>query len=117
MHKIENSSTEGELLEVIELHSNYSNNFHSLHSFAISLENGLSANLYECMTERAEMSCGHTTKIFRTLNEFVDDNAHYQSLVLNNFQTIFAGYFLICSLILGTFVIHHLIKWLKTRIF
>ena len=67
------------------------------------------------MTENAETACGYTTKIFRTLKEFVDENSGFENLVLSNFQAIFLYYFSICSLVLGAFLLDHLVRFVRKR--
>lgn len=45
--------------------------------------------------------------IYTTTEEFVNHNTKFEALVLDNFKTLFATYFIICLVIFIAFVFEH----------
>lgn len=80
-------------------------------------ENGLTANMYECASScAAEPSWMPMVKVFRTLNDYVSQHSGFANLTLDNFRTIFLLHFSICFLVFIAFSMHHLVKFVKSRV-
>lgn len=47
-------------------------------------------------------------KIYRTLEQFSDDNSKFDVLVVENFKYLFLTFFLFCSIVFLIFVLHNL---------
>ena len=53
------------------------------------------------------LSTRKTVTIFKTIEDFVNDNVHFDDLVLDNFRGLFMAYYSFCVLIL--------VVWLASR--
>lgn len=52
------------------------------------------------MSFNTMLSTRKTVTIFKTIEEFVDDNVGFDDLVFGNFQTLFVAFYSFCALIL-----------------
>lgn len=82
------------------------------------LEAGLVSNAFQCVAYNAELFSRDSTKLFKSITEFLNANSKFSNLVLNNFRTLFVGYLIILSLIFVTVCLHRFVSLLKkNRIF
>ena len=54
--------------------------------------------------------------MYETLDEYVEaESAGASDLVIENFRYIFLYYFLVCSLVSGAFLVHHMARFAKRK--
>lgn len=69
------------------------------------------------MDSNTELACNlKKMKLFSNLNQFLaSESSKFSNLILNNFRTIFFGYFLVCGAIFAVFCLHFLLNRLIQR--
>ena len=82
------------------------------------LESGFSFKLFECMDSNTELACNlKKMKLFSSLNQFLaSESSKFSNLILNNFRTIFLGYFLTCGCIFAVFCLNRLVNRLMQMV-
>ena len=80
-------------------------------------EHGLMRKMENCMAQSAESSCrASRITVIGDVDQYTEEYTAASDLVLENFRYIFLYHFLICSLLLLAFGLHHLARLAKSRV-
>ena len=78
------------------------------------LESGITFNMFKCVAWRGEFTCkvlGY--KIFKNVNDYIEEATGFENLGLSNFRTTLLCYFIIFSFLFFAFCLVHSIYFLK----
>ena len=73
-------------------------------------EHGIARKLEDCMSFNTFISTRKMIKVFKSTEEFIDDNVGFDDLVFENFLTLFVVYYSFCVLILVVWLISQVAK-------
>lgn len=74
------------------------------------VQHGILVRMRNCFGQHTFSAAQKTIRLFRSINDYIDEKTEFSDLVLTNFQSIFLTYFLACSAVFVCWLIDLLVS-------